>query len=103
MNNVLRLPTGARTLLLASALVAALSTAAQAGGPPQLTAHSKFAIATKVTEVSSEFADGCPIESADGLSLFIASNRTGTAGANDIWASDRDSLTSPWGTPRNLG
>src|SRR5689334_8456894 len=47
--------------------------------------------------------DGCPIESPDGLSLFIASAGLGTLGSNDVWAADRDSVTSPWGTPRNLG
>jgi hypothetical protein len=56
-----------------------------------------------VTEVNSPSADGCPIESADGLSLFIASNRSGTFGGNDIWAADRATLTSPFGEPRNLG
>ena len=43
------------------------------------------------------------LESADGLSLFIASARVGTFGGNDIWAADRASLSSPWGEPRNLG
>ena len=63
-----------------------------------------FSAAKLVSEVSVPgFGDGCPIESADGLSLFIASNRPGTAGGNDIWAADRASLGSPWGTPRNLG
>ncbi len=108
MNNVLRLKT--RTVL-ASALVTALATASQAighggeyGGAYVEPAHSAFSTAVKVGNgVSSDFGDGCPIESADGLSLFIASNRTGTAGGNDIWASDRVSLTAPWGEPRNLG
>jgi hypothetical protein len=86
--------------LVASAIIAALSTAAYGGSGVQ---KPEWTPAVAVSEVNSTFPDGCPIESADGLSLFIASNRTGTAGANDIWAADRDSLTSPWGTPRNLG
>jgi hypothetical protein len=49
------------------------------------------------------FNDGCPIESADGLSLFIASNRPGTTGGNDIWAADRASIDVPFAAPRNLG
>jgi hypothetical protein len=89
--------------VVASTVVAAIAVAAHAGGGSHSHAP-EFSTAAKVgNEVSSDFADGCPIESADGLSLFIASNRTGTAGGNDIWASDRDSLASPWSTPRNLG
>lgn len=93
MKNVLR---------FSAALAAAITTAANAGGPPE-PARSVFSTAVVVAEVNSPVADGCPIESADGLSLFIASNRPGTMGANDIWAADRDSLSSPWGVPRNLG
>jgi hypothetical protein len=68
--------------------------------PSPLTAVST---AVPVSEVNSTAGDGCPIESADGLSLFIASNRDGTFGGNDIWAADRETLTSPWKTPQNLG
>jgi len=88
--------------VLAAAAVTVMAAAAQAGGGSHSNA-SEFSKAVLVPEVSSTFGDGCPIESADGLSLFIASNRTGTAGGNDIWASDRASLTSAWGEPRSLG
>jgi hypothetical protein len=87
---------------LAAALVAAMTTSAQAGGPPE-PSRSEWSQAVAVAEVNSTAGDGCPIESADGLSLFIASARTGTFGGNDVWAADRDSLTSPWQAPRNLG
>lgn len=43
--------------------------------------------------------DGCPIETADGLSLFLASNREDP---NDIWVSDRASIGDPWPDPRKL-
>jgi hypothetical protein len=91
---------------LTAAVAALLCTAAVAHGgkfdyqPPSLSTFSKAAL---VPEVSSPQGDGCPIETADGLSLFIASARPGTAGGNDIWAADRTSLTAPWGTPVNLG
>ena len=102
MNTALQLPHQARTVL-AGVLLAVLTASASAGGPPQ-TPKPEFSTATLVSEVSVPgFGDGCPIESADGLSLFIASNRPGTAGGNDVWAADRSSLGSPWGTPRNLG
>ncbi len=48
-------------------------------------------------------AEGCPIESPDGLRLFIASNRVGTLGANDIWVSFRLGKTTSWSVPQNLG
>jgi hypothetical protein len=89
-------------LRIATAVAAVVTTAAHAHGLPEFF-RSEFSDAVAVGEVNSPSGDGCPIESADGLSLFIASNRDGTAGGNDIWAADRDSLTSPWKEPRNLG
>lgn len=80
--------------------VAASITAAlvMATGSNALFAHDdgpQWSVATPVTEVNSAAADGCPIESRDGLSLFIASTRTGGTG-NDIWAADRASLADPF-------
>lgn len=55
--------------------------------------------AVRVDAVSAPgVADGCPIESADGLSLFIASARGGDT--NNIYVSDRDSTGAPWQTPQ---
>ena len=64
-----------------------------------------FGVATLVPNVNSSAPDGCPIESPDGLSLFLASARPGVPGnvGNDIWVADRESLTSPWQAPRNIG
>ena len=39
----------------------------------------------------------------DGLSLYFASDRSGTAGGTDISVSGRVSGDGPWGEPRNLG
>jgi hypothetical protein len=101
MNTALHLTHRARTLLAGALLI--INASASAGATPETTTP-EFSVATLVSEVSVPgFGDGCPIESADGLSLFLASNRPGTAGGNDIWAADRASLGSPWGTPRNLG
>jgi hypothetical protein len=47
--------------------------------------------------------EGCPILSADGKSLFIASNRAGGQGGLDIWVAHRSSPEDPWGEPENLG
>lgn len=62
--------------------------------------------AVRVANVNSDQADGCPIETEDGLSLMFASTRpNGVAGnvGNDIWVADRDSVNSPWQAPRNIG
>jgi hypothetical protein len=102
MKTALHLSHQARALLAGALL--AFTASANAGGPPPHASKPEFSTATLVSEVSVPgFGDGCPIESADGLSLLLASNRPGTTGGNDIWAADRASLDAPWGTPRNLG
>jgi len=47
--------------------------------------------------------DGGPSISADGLALFLYSNRSGGYGSNDIWVARRPTTSDPWGTPVNLG
>jgi Tol biopolymer transport system component len=44
-----------------------------------------------------------PSISADGLSLYFASNRDGNLGLIDIWVSTRKGVGDPWEPPRNLG
>ena len=62
--------------------------------------------ATKIEEVSSAQADGCPIESRDGRKLYIASTRPGAVGGptdpNDIWVASRPNRHSAWSTPVHL-
>ncbi|MBC8471236.1 MAG: protein kinase [Planctomycetes bacterium] len=41
--------------------------------------------------------------SADGLSLYIMSNRPGGSGDLDTWVTMRASISEPWGEPVNLG
>ena len=50
-------------------------------------------------------AEGCPIESPDGHSLFIASNRSapGAQGKLDVYRATRKAAHKPWGLPENLG
>jgi len=58
------------------------------------------------TGVNTAAAEGCPIESPDGHSLYIASNRAGGTGSpdpNDIWVFHRESIDAPWGPAQNLG
>jgi len=88
------------TAFTAVALTVSLAAHDVPGDNSQWSAWSE---ATPVEEVNSVQADGCPIESRDGLSLYIASMRTDTLGGNDIWAADRPSKDAPFGKPQNLG
>lgn len=54
-------------------------------------------------ELNTAAVDGCPIESPDGLSLYMASSRTGGLGGLDIWIAHRASPDAPFGAPTNLG
>lgn len=84
---------------MAAATLTFASTTATAGSP----AYSAWSVALPVAGINSPAGDGCPIESRDGLSLYVASNRPGTLGGNDIWAADRASKSEPFGEPQNLG
>jgi Tol biopolymer transport system component len=53
--------------------------------------------------VNSPFNDFAPAVSKNGLSLYFSSNRPGSSGPIDIWVSQRNSLSEPWGVPVNLG
>lgn len=55
------------------------------------------------TELNTPSLDGCPIQSPDGLSLYMASNRPGGKGGLDVWMASRASVSAPWGAPQNLG
>lgn len=47
--------------------------------------------------------DGCPLQSRDGKTFFMASDRPGGLGGIDIWVATRASENDPWGEPTNLG
>ncbi len=73
-------------------------------------ASATWASAQKIDTVGGNHADlntasldGCPIQSPDGLALYIASNRPGGMGGLDIWMATRASTGAPWGVPQNLG
>jgi hypothetical protein len=85
-------------IVLALGVAAATLSSALAGGPQH--AGDYFGPAQKLpATINTDAAEGCPIETADGLSLMFASPRTTGAGGNDIYVTDRDSLTSPWNPP----
>src|SRR3989441_24203 len=59
----------------------------------------------QITPINGPFNDQHPGISKDGLSLYFSSDRPGGCGGSgdlDIWASQRDSLDSPWKQPFNL-
>ena len=60
-------------------------------------------VAGASSELNTPYNDGCPIQSPDGLSLYIASNRPGGLGGQDIWVAHRDEPSGPYGAPVNLG
>jgi Tol biopolymer transport system component len=59
--------------------------------------------------VNSSYNELNPSISADGLSLYFISNRTGGVGGTDmfqgcdIWVTTRETPDDPWGAPVNLG
>jgi hypothetical protein len=55
------------------------------------------------SELNTASLEGCPIQSPDGLSLYMASNRPGGNGGLDIWMASRASTSAPWAAPQNLG
>jgi WD40-like Beta Propeller Repeat len=62
-----------------------------------------FGPATRVTELSTPFADRQPAIRRDGLEMFIASTRPGGSGGVDLWSSTRATTSDPWSAPVNLG
>jgi OOP family OmpA-OmpF porin len=53
--------------------------------------------------VNSSSYDAYPSVSADGLTLFMQSNRPGGNGRHDIWMTTRQTKDDPWTKPVNLG
>lgn len=86
------------TAVLAGVLAAgAGSASAQNFGP--------WSAPQPVTAINTPAAEGCPIESPDGLALYFASSRavSGAQGKQDIYRAPRASLLDDWGAAENLG
>jgi hypothetical protein len=56
-----------------------------------------------VVELYSSSVDRQPAIRRDGLEIFLASDRSGSLGALDLWVSTRTSTSDPWSTPVNVG
>lgn len=94
------------TLAIAVAIVSLVSAAAAAEAAHFSAwdqAQKVDEIAANSTELNTPSLDGCPIQSPDGLSLYMASNRPGGRGGLDIWVARRAATDAPFGAPENLG
>jgi hypothetical protein len=90
--------------LVGAALVLASAAMAHTGQfTAWATAQKIDEIAGNSAELNTPFMDGCPIQSPDGRSLYMASTRPGGLGLLDIWVAHRPSRHAPWGAPENLG
>jgi Tol biopolymer transport system component len=69
----------------------------------ELMANGAFGPAVLVSELSGPAGDITPHVRHDELEVFIASNRPGTLGINDLWASTRETVSDPWSEPFSLG
>jgi len=56
----------------------------------------------RVDEVSSEYQELSPAISADGLTLWLASDRPGSLGGLDIWKFERASRDAKWSSELNV-
>jgi hypothetical protein len=94
-------------ILTTLGVAAALSFAAAAVAATHVSAWSTAQKIDEIggnnSELNTPSLDGCPIQSPDGLSLYMASNRPGGRGGLDIWVATRTSTSAPWGAPQNLG
>jgi hypothetical protein len=61
------------------------------------------AVAGTHPDVNTPYVEGCPMQSPNGLRLYMASNRPGGLGGLDIWVTSRATRHDPWGEPVNLG
>jgi hypothetical protein len=100
--------TSATRILLALGLALALAPAAQAASfEPWGPAIPAEQLPGTSSDLNTPFLDGCPIQSPNGLSLYMASNRPRFAGDTrtdlDIWVAHRASTSDGWGAPVNLG
>jgi WD40-like Beta Propeller Repeat len=90
--------------ITATAFFAALAGSAGAHPlGPWSTAQKIDEIVGNSPELNTPAVDGCPIQSPDGRSLYMASTRPGGVGLLDIWVARRPHRHAPWGTPENLG
>ncbi len=93
----------APTLAGLALVVALFATAATASTAPAPTFTGWSAPVNLGPVVNSASTEQGPALSGDGLSLYFYSGRSGGVGSDDIWVSQRASVSAAWGMPANLG
>jgi Tol biopolymer transport system component len=95
-----------KRILTLAALATATASAALAAGfgfTPWGAPVNAESIQGTSSDLNTASLEGCPIVSPDGLSLYFASDRPGGLGGLDIWVARRQSSSTPFGTPVNVG
>jgi hypothetical protein len=83
-------------------------TSERGGGPAEIwsatreDAKDRFGAPALVTPLNSPVIETSPVISADGLTLWLASDRPGGLGDLDIWVATRSARTARWSAPANL-
>ncbi|KAA9133439.1 hypothetical protein F3N42_03560 [Marinihelvus fidelis] len=86
-----------RVNILAAAIALALPVAAAAGP-----AYTDWGDPVPANDTDNSVQGGCPFESRDGHSIYMATPRAGGQGALDIWRAWRPSVEEPFGPAENL-
>jgi hypothetical protein len=94
---------GYPAVLAGIASITAVAIATAAGFGPWSESQKLDMVGANSAELNTPSTDGCPAQSPDGLTLYLASNRAGGLGGLDIWVATRSGKAAAWGAPRNLG
>jgi Tol biopolymer transport system component len=68
----------------------------------QAAAGGRFDPPVHLSELGSSADESSPVVTADELTIYFGSTRSGGAGGVDIWMASRNSTAEPFGTPRNV-
>lgn len=83
-------------------------TSERTGGPAEIwtaqraDASERFAAPVLVAALNSEGIETSPVISADGLTIWLGSDREGGLGDLDVWTASRASRTAAWSTLENV-
>lgn len=98
-----RIRRGSASTLVIIATLTLAGLASAAGFGPWSASQKLDEVGGNSAELNTPSIDGCPIQSPDGLRLYLASSRPGGKGGLDIWMATRPATSAPWGAPQNLG